>query len=479
MNRANVDGGRGGVNLPALRGHNEALLLDLLRAAGPPGLGRAELAARTGLTPQAVSKITARLTAEGLVAEAGRDASTGGKPRTRLRLVPGARCAVGVHLDRDELRAVRVDLAGGVVEQWSGLLDFGVGPEAVAEAAVRAVGRVSGGLEAPLLLGVGVAAPGPLDWRTGVLGRVTGFPEWEGYPLKEVLAGRLGVAVVVDKDTNAGVAAAGWGALDGAGASGPGSGGPASGGPASGGLWSGGAASGGLWSGGAASGGLGLAGAGSGGLASGGLGLGGPGSGGLGLAGLASGGSASDGLGSGWPRAGGARSDGLASEGSASGELGSGGPWSDGRGSGSAVYLHFGTGLGAGLRLGGAVYRGARSGAGEFGHQVLRPDGPPCRCGGRGCLEVLCLEAVARGDLAGAARVLGEGAANLVALLDVDRVLLGGRVVAGAPEVFVRGVREVLAARALTAEPPVVGLAPAGVAEGAAELVLAPLFGRG
>ncbi|MFF4370359.1 ROK family protein [Streptomyces sp. NPDC001594] len=367
MNRANVNGygggdrGRGGVNLPALRGHNEALLLDLLRAAGPPGLGRAELAARTGLTPQAVSKITARLAAEGLVAEAGRDASTGGKPRTRLRLVPGARYAVGVHLDRDELRAVRVDLAGGVVARLSGPLDFGAGPEAVAEAAVRAVGRVSAGAAAPRLLGVGVAAPGPLDWRTGVLGRVTGFPEWDGYPLREVLVGRLGLAVVVDKDTNAGVAAAGPG----------------------------------------------------------------------------------------------------------------------GPGPGAVVYLHFGTGLGAGLWLDGAVYRGARSGAGEFGHQVLRLDGPPCRCGGRGCLEVLCLEAAARGDLRGAARVLGEGAANLVALLDVDRVLLGGRVVAGAPEVFVSGVREVLAARALTAAPPTVGLAPAGVAEGAAELAAGRLFGRG
>ncbi|KIF03126.1 hypothetical protein PL81_26080, partial [Streptomyces sp. RSD-27] len=95
MNRGNAEGGRGGANLPALRGHNEALVLELLRAAGPPGLGRPELAARTGLTPQAVSKITARLAAEGLVAEAGRDASTGGKPRTRLRPVPGAPPAGG------------------------------------------------------------------------------------------------------------------------------------------------------------------------------------------------------------------------------------------------------------------------------------------------------------------------------------------------------------------------------------------------
>ncbi|MFD3939052.1 ROK family protein [Streptomyces sp. NPDC058611] len=363
------------MNLPALRGHNEALLLDLLRGAGPTGLGRAELAARTGLTPQAVSKITARLGAEGLLAEAGRAASTGGKPRTLLRLVPQARHAVGVHLDRDELRAVRVDLAGTVLAGAGGPLDFAAGPAAAVEEVVRAVARVADPAGPPLL-GVGVAAPGPLDHRTGVMGRVTGFPEWEGFPLREVLRGRLGLPVLLDKDTNAGAAAAGAGAPD---------------------------------------------------------------------------------------------------AGPANGTGGSGGP-TPGAAPRTSVYLHVGTGLGAGLRLGGRVYRGARSAAGEFGHQVLLLDGPPCRCGARGCAEVLCLAAVARGDLPGAARILGEGAANLVALLDVDEVLLGGRVVAAAPETFVAGVRAVLAARALTPAPPTVSLAPRGVAEGAAELALSPIF---
>ncbi len=356
------------MNLPALRGYNEALVLDLLRAAGPAGRGRAELAARTGLTPQAVSKIMVRLAAEGLVAEAGRAASTGGKPRTLLRLEAGARHAVGVHLDRDELRAVRVDLAGGVLAECAGPLDFGAGPDAVVAAVVRAVGRVCDPAGPPLL-GVGAAAPGPLDHRAGVMGRVTGFPSWEGFPLREVLEGWLGLPVLLDKDTNAGAAGAG----------------PA---PRS------------------------------------------------------------------WPAAGGAAE------------------------AGASVYLHVASGLGAGLRLDGEVYRGARSAAGEFGHQVLQLDGPRCRCGARGCAEVLCLAAVARADLPEAARIVGEGAANLVALLDVERVVLGGRVVAAAPEVFVSGVRAVLAARALTQPPPEVAVAATGVAEGAAQLLLAPFFGR-
>lgn len=406
------------MNLPALRGYNEGLLLDLLRGAGPAGLGRAELAARTGLTPQAVSKITARLWADGLIAEAGRAASTGGKPRTLLRLVPDARHAVGVHLDRDELRAVRVDLAGRVVAESNGPLDFGAGPEAAVEAVVRAVRRVADPAGLPLV-GVGVAAPGPLDHRAGAMGRVTGFPSWKGFPLRGVLEGLLGLPVLLDKDTNAGAAAAAGAWLRAA------------------------------WPDADADADAG-AGAGAGANVGVGVGLG------VGVGAHAGVGRGAD----------------VGPDADADADAHAGG------GSPTCVYVHVGTGIGAGLWLGGGVYRGARSAAGEFGHQVILLDGPPCRCGARGCMEVLCLEAVARGDLSEAARILGEGAANLVALLDVDRVLLGGRVVAAAPEVFVAGVGAVLAARALDPARPVVALAGAGVAEGAAELALAPLFGR-
>ncbi|MEU5096181.1 ROK family transcriptional regulator [Streptomyces sp. NPDC020996] len=394
-------GATGGANLLAVRGHNTALVLDLLRRAGAEGISRLEIAERTGLTPQAVSKITARLRAEHLVTEAGHRASTGGKPRTVLRLVPEAGHAVGVHVDRDETRVVLADLAGGTVADLRTPLDLGAGAEAV-------VGRVTGEVKALVervlgervlgegggdlraapagpLLGVGVALPGPLDHVHGVLHRVTGFPEWDGFPLRAELARRLGVPVVVDKDTNAAALR------------------------------------------------------------------------------LAVGGAGGDGAGDG---------------------AGNSGDPGDGEGGGRAVgsfaYLHVGTGLGAGLVIGGAVHRGARTGAGEFGHQVVQLDGPPCGCGNRGCVEALCLAAVARGDLTEAARVLGTGAGNLVALLDIDLVLLGGRTVAAAPEVFADGVAAVLAERARrTGEPPVpVRIASGGVAEGAAQLVLAPLFGR-
>ena len=46
-----------------------------------------------------------------------------------------------------------------------------------------------------------------------------------------------------------------------------------------------------------------------------------------------------------------------------------------------------GTGVGAGLVLGGRPFAGGHGTAGEFGHVVVRPDGALCGCGRRGCVE--------------------------------------------------------------------------------------------
>jgi predicted NBD/HSP70 family sugar kinase/biotin operon repressor len=531
-----------GADLPALRTHNTMLVLELLRVAGDGGISRLELAERTGLTPQAVSKITARLREDGLVAEAGRRASTGGKPRTVLRLVRAARSAVGLHLDRDRLTAVLTDLTGETVAVRTVPFDFGANAERVLDAVVTEVrellreagehglssltqppartGHASGWGAGPTadslghpaaghapafaagperdsaglssvptpapghgtpygpVLGVGVACPGPLDHRTGVLGRVTGLPQWDGYPLRDHLAARFGLPVVLDKDTNA--AALGLALARGV----PRTRGAAESAPR---------------------GSLGHA-----------NGVAGARAADRGQGARACAPASSAGLVHSAPaatvpaRAANARAVPAAAA-TQSGQT-------DKQGE-SFAYLHLGTGLGAGLVLGGGLYRGSRTGAGEFGHQVIQLDGPPCLCGNRGCIEALCLAAVACGDYAEAARVLGTGAANLVGLLDIDRVLLGGRVAVAHAEVFARGVEAMLAgaetavcAKAVwatgaaadegrgeagtvpsavsdagvvlatgdgrTVSVAVVGDAELTVAHGAAHLVLAPLFGH-
>jgi len=54
-----------------------------------------------------------------------------------------------------------------------------------------------------------------------------------------------------------------------------------------------------------------------------------------------------------------------------------------------ALYLTISTGVGGGAVVGARLLRGDRGNAAEFGHMVVRPDGPRCDCGARGCLEAM------------------------------------------------------------------------------------------
>lgn len=128
--------------------------------------------------------------------------------------------------------------------------------------------------------------------------------------------------------------------------------------------------------------------------------------------------------------------------------------WRGGWGTDDLLGIVVSTGIGGGLVLSGRVVDGATGNAGHVGHVVVDPAGPPCGCGGRGCLEAVArgpavvawavehgsaardgveLAALAaRGDavalqaFARAGRALGVGIASAAALLDVRAVAIGG-----------------------------------------------------
>jgi glucokinase len=93
-----------------------------------------------------------------------------------------------------------------------------------------------------------------------------------------------------------------------------------------------------------------------------------------------------------------------------------------GRGVDTLACYAIGTGIGGGVVVGGRLHLGISGSAGELGHVVVEPDGPPCKCGGRGCLELYAagpsiraegLSAVTRG-LAPHLRELAGGDLNQV-----------------------------------------------------------------
>jgi glucokinase len=51
------------------------------------------------------------------------------------------------------------------------------------------------------------------------------------------------------------------------------------------------------------------------------------------------------------------------------------------------LFIAIGTGIAAAHVVDGTAFAGAHGAAGEVGHVIVRPGGPPCGCGARGCLE--------------------------------------------------------------------------------------------
>jgi predicted NBD/HSP70 family sugar kinase len=93
--------------------------------------------------------------------------------------------------------------------------------------------------------------------------------------------------------------------------------------------------------------------------------------------------------------------------------------WGAARGHDNAVYVKLSRGIGAGLIIGGRLHRGMHGGAGEIGHTPIQPDGPPCHCGNRGCVETF----------AGTEAVLEQVRSRFPGIMTIGDVV--GRAIAG------------------------------------------------
>ena len=141
------------------------------------------------------------------------------------------------------------------------------------------------------------------------------------------------------------------------------------------------------------------------------------------------------------------------------------------------VYIKAGTGIGSGIVTKGDVFRGGQGTAGDIGHiQLDFPSPPLCRCGKLGCLEAYAAGwAIARELrdkgfatsnardvielvklntpeaiqlVRAAGRGIGEVAANVVSVLNPNRIVLGGTL-AQADEHLLAGIREMVNQRCL------------------------------
>lgn len=155
-----------------------------------------------------------------------------------------------------------------------------------------------------------------------------------------------------------------------------------------------------------------------------------------------------------------------------------------GRGVSRFVYVTVSTGIGGGIVLDGAIYRGAGGLHPEIGHHMIEASGPPCACGARGCWEALASgpALAARANAASAEMVcahadepwareaiereafyLGVGLANVIAMYAPETIALGGGVMkshalfAARMRAVIDACATIVPARGVTIVPAVLG----------------------
>ncbi|MFF4456872.1 ROK family protein [Streptomyces goshikiensis] len=339
-------------------------------AAGP--VSRQEVAAATGLSFATVANLVAELLEAGVLREAGREDSQGGRPRARLAVNAERGALVGIDVAETSVQVELFDLALTVLRSVRlPLPQADVRPDDVVDAIVRGVEGLSDASGVPpRILGAGVSVPGLVE-REGGVSVFSPYWSWRDVPLRSLLAERLPMPLYLDNPLKAGTVAEMW--------------------------------------------------------------------------------------------------------------------FGAGREVDDLVVLTLRAGVGAGIAVDGALYRGASNSAGEWGHTCLVRGGRECRCGRRGCVEAYVsargialtvreldaesplldpdedavvskvARAAAEGDAVAAeavartARYLGEAAADLLNLFNPQALVLGGWVADRLGEPLLRQTRDVIAAHALPA----------------------------
>lgn len=186
-----------GTNQEFGRPYNRRIVLETIRQHGP--IERAGIAQRVGLTVQTVANIIRELEELGLVTGARTLRKSRGSPPTSLTINPQGAYAIGVNVTPRGIEAALVDLAGSIVAAKR----IDLSPPAPEES-FRVIGKLVDGFRSKtsgrMVLGIGLAMPGPFDVESMSFVGPTTLESWRGVAVAQRLAERTGFAAFVETD---------------------------------------------------------------------------------------------------------------------------------------------------------------------------------------------------------------------------------------------------------------------------------------
>lgn len=200
--------GFGPVRPVASREHHLGALFEAVLTRGP--LSRRDAAKLTGLSAASVTKLIRPMISHGYLVENEREAGVPGRPQIPLQVDPARHHAVGIKLMDSEIVGVVADLHAEVQSahrmKYSDTSPAGV-VSAIHEMTTILLERSP--VEQDRLLGIGVGLGGHINGETGTVIR-SPFLNWHNVPLRQLLADRMQLPVVIENDVNTLAVAEQW-----------------------------------------------------------------------------------------------------------------------------------------------------------------------------------------------------------------------------------------------------------------------------
>jgi N-acetylglucosamine repressor len=190
-----------GSNVISIKSNNRSLLLNAIKKHN--GISRVELSNITGLSKGGISPIISELLNLGMIKETGFiDTDSGRKP---IQLEINSSCCYTIVIDwtRKDFTIALVDFAGRaisindyIIEQKDTLGD-------VLNKIKHTVAELIENNRGKRIIGIGVVAPGPLDYKNGIILTPPNFRGWSDIPIGSMLEKEFKFPVFVDNNSNA------------------------------------------------------------------------------------------------------------------------------------------------------------------------------------------------------------------------------------------------------------------------------------
>lgn len=187
-----------GASVRDVRRANQSILLRRLFFDGP--VSRQELVGETGLSSGTVTNVIAALIAQGLVIEAGREDSEGGRPRVLLQVAPERGVVIGVEVGETHVRVEAFDFRlTKIATADRAVGDDDRNPQWVVETVASGLAEVLAAIatDESAVLGIGIGISGIVDQGPNPLVHAPTLG-WEDVPLAAMLRSRLEMPVIVD-----------------------------------------------------------------------------------------------------------------------------------------------------------------------------------------------------------------------------------------------------------------------------------------